>query len=118
MVTPRSLSVLDCECKFVEGDRDPAVHLLPNREFKMPSPEVLDEGMPGDDYPGAAVLLQPTHRTQPRFQPAVISLDVDATFGEEFFDVAVGEAVAQVVGAGNLVHDVDVRFRVGAGGPR
>jgi hypothetical protein len=32
--------------------------------------------MPGDHDPGAAVLLEPAHRTQPRLQPAVVTLDV------------------------------------------
>jgi transposase len=36
---------------------------------------VLDEGVPGDDDPGAAVLLEPTHRSQPRLQATVVSLD-------------------------------------------
>jgi hypothetical protein len=31
----------------------------------MSSAEVLDEGVPGDHNPGAAVLLEPAHRTQP-----------------------------------------------------
>jgi hypothetical protein len=39
------------------------------------SAEVLDEGMTGDDDPGTVILLAPAHRSQPRFQPAVIGLD-------------------------------------------
>jgi hypothetical protein len=41
----------------------------------MSSPHVLDEGVPGDVHPGAAVLLEPSHRSQPRFEAAVIALD-------------------------------------------
>ena len=33
------------------------------------------KGVPGDDHPGAAVLLEPSHWSQPRLQPAVIGLD-------------------------------------------
>jgi hypothetical protein len=43
--------------------------------------------MPGDDHPGAAILLEPTHRPQPRLQPAMV--DLDPSFGEQFLDVAV-----------------------------
>src|SRR5918994_711201 len=41
----------------------------------MAAPDVLHQGMPGDDHPGAAVLLEPTHRPQARLQPAVVTLD-------------------------------------------
>jgi hypothetical protein len=37
--------------------------------------EVLKEGMPGNDHPGRAVGAQPTHRSQPVFEVAVIGLD-------------------------------------------
>jgi hypothetical protein len=33
------------------------------------------QGVPGDHSPGAAVLLEPAHRSQPRFEAAVASLD-------------------------------------------
>jgi hypothetical protein len=39
------------------------------------SAEVLDEGMTGEHDPGTVILLEPAHRSQPRFQPAVIGLD-------------------------------------------
>jgi uncharacterized protein YxjI len=42
------------------------------RQFVMAAANVLDEGMPGDDYFGVAVLLESTHRSQARLQPAVI----------------------------------------------
>jgi hypothetical protein len=41
-----------------------------------PSSQILHEAMPGDHDPGAAVLLEPAHRTQPRLQPAMVTLDV------------------------------------------
>jgi hypothetical protein len=42
----------------------------------MATPQVLYEGMAGDHDLGAAILLEPTHRTQPRLETAVVSLDV------------------------------------------
>src|SRR4029453_10321007 len=42
----------------------------------MATSKVLLEGMPGDDHSGAAVLLEPSHRMQPRFEAAVVGLDV------------------------------------------
>jgi len=41
----------------------------------MPTTKVLDEGMADNDHAGAAVLLEATHRSQPCFQPAVVSLN-------------------------------------------
>ena len=42
----------------------------------MASAKVLDEGMSRDDHPGAKVLFESSHRSQPRLQAAVIGLDV------------------------------------------
>src|SRR4029453_15753015 len=42
----------------------------------MATSKVLHEGMPGDDHSGAAVLLEPSHRMQPRFEAAVVGLAV------------------------------------------
>jgi hypothetical protein len=39
------------------------------------SPDVLDEGVPGDHDPGVAVLLEPSHRSKPRLQAAMVGLD-------------------------------------------
>jgi hypothetical protein len=47
-----------------------------DRELVVASSQILHEAMPGDHDPGAAVLLEPTPRTQPRLQPAVVTLDV------------------------------------------
>src|SRR6266511_1406563 len=37
-------------------------------------PEVLDEGMPGDDDPGGSVTLQPSHRSKSGLEPSVVGL--------------------------------------------
>jgi hypothetical protein len=66
----------DCDRELGEGDRRAAVHWLLSGQLVVSSPEVLDEGMPGDDHPGAVVLFEPAHRPQPRLQPAVICFDV------------------------------------------
>jgi hypothetical protein len=44
-----------------EGDRHAAIHWLLGGQLVVPSPEVLDEGKPGNDHPGAGVLLEPPH---------------------------------------------------------
>src|SRR5829696_1023966 len=36
---------------------------------------VLDEGVPGQDHPGAAILLEAAHWSQPRLQPAMVAFD-------------------------------------------
>jgi hypothetical protein len=41
----------------------------------VPVSNVLDECMPHDDDPGAAVLLEPSHRSQPRVQPTMVVLE-------------------------------------------
>lgn len=40
----------------------PPVHWISDRQLVGPSTEVLDERMPRDDHPGAAVLLETAHR--------------------------------------------------------
>jgi hypothetical protein len=47
----------------------------PDRELVVSSANVLDQSMPADDDPGAAVLLEPTHWSKPRLQSAMIRLD-------------------------------------------
>jgi hypothetical protein len=44
-------------------------------QFVLLPADVLHKGVPGDHSPGAAVLLEPAHRPQPRFEVAVVSLD-------------------------------------------
>src|SRR6266511_1680617 len=61
--------------ELVEGDRQPQVHRRLDRQLVVPSPDVLDEGLPGDHDPGTAVLFESSHRAKPRLQPAVVGLD-------------------------------------------
>src|SRR6266511_927470 len=65
----------DGQREFVERDRHPLVHWLLAREVVVPTSQVLHEAMPNDDHPGAAVLLEPAHRPQPRLEAAVVALD-------------------------------------------
>jgi hypothetical protein len=57
----------DCDCELGEGDRRTAVHWLLGGQLVVSTAKVLDEGMPGDDHPGAGVLpctmwpLKPSH---------------------------------------------------------
>jgi hypothetical protein len=56
----------DCDRELGEGNRHAAVHWLLGGQLIVSSPEVPDEGMAGDDHPGAGVLLEPPHWSQPR----------------------------------------------------
>jgi hypothetical protein len=40
------------------------------------STDVLDEGMAGDDRPGAVVLLESAHEAKSRFQATVVGLEL------------------------------------------
>src|SRR6266545_7576077 len=57
-------------------------------------PEVLDEGMAGDDDPGGAVSPQPSHRSEPGLQASVVGLDG-----------VVGVGLGVMEGRGELVID-------------
>lgn len=46
-----------------------------DRQLVVPASKILDEGMPGDDDSGAAVLLEASHRAQPRLQSAVVTCE-------------------------------------------
>jgi hypothetical protein len=48
---------------------------LINRQFMLTAPNVLHEGVSGGHDPGAAVLLESSHRMQPRLEAAVVGLD-------------------------------------------
>ena len=61
--------------QLVKRDRHSPTYRLRNRQLVVAAPEILDEAMPGDDHPGAAVLLEATHRSQPRLQPTMVRLD-------------------------------------------
>jgi hypothetical protein len=62
--------------QLVEGDRHPPDHRFLDRQLVMATPQVLDEAMAGEHDRGAAILLEPTHRTQPRPETAMVGLDV------------------------------------------
>jgi hypothetical protein len=51
------------------------IRRLLNGQLVVSTSNVLHECMPGDDHSGAGFLLEPSHRSQPRLQPAVICLD-------------------------------------------
>jgi hypothetical protein len=72
--SPRPLGS-DRQDQFVERDHQPPIGGLLDRQFVVSAPKVLDEGVPGDDHSGAAVLLEPSHWSQTRLQPSVIRLD-------------------------------------------
>jgi hypothetical protein len=61
--------------QLVEGDRHPPSRWLVSGQLVVPASNVLDQRMPHKNHPGAAVLLEPSHRPQPCLQPAVITLD-------------------------------------------
>jgi len=60
---------------LVERDRHAPSHRLLDRELVVASSQILHEAMSGDHDPGAAVLLEPAHRPQPRCEATVVSLD-------------------------------------------
>jgi hypothetical protein len=65
----------DHQSEFVERDGQPPHRWFLNGQFVVTSPKVLDERMPRDDHPGAVVLLESSHWSQPRLQAAVVGLD-------------------------------------------
>jgi hypothetical protein len=72
----RAPPMSDCQGEFVERDRHSPDSPAPQGPARgVASPEILDEALPGDDHPGAVVLLEATHRSQPRLQPTVVRLD-------------------------------------------
>jgi hypothetical protein len=69
------VQVSDRQSKLIERDGQPQRRRLLDRQFVVRSTDVLHEGVSCDDDPGAAVLLEPTHRSQSGLQPAVVALD-------------------------------------------
>src|SRR5829696_707095 len=65
----------DHQRELVERDRHAPSHRLLDRKLVVASSQILHEAMPGDHDPGAAVLLEPAHRPQPRLEATVVSLD-------------------------------------------
>jgi hypothetical protein len=76
VLRPPRVRALDRQGQLVESDLHPPGHRFLDGQFVMATPQVLDEAMPGDHDLGAAILLAPTHRTQPRLETAVVGLDV------------------------------------------
>src|SRR5215207_7467888 len=60
----------------IERHRHPSVPQCLDRQLMVATADVLHERMAGNDHPGAVVLLEPAHRSQPRLQPAVIAFDM------------------------------------------
>ena len=69
------VQVSDRQGKLIERDGQSQRRRLLDRQFVVRSTDVLHEGVSCDDDPGAAVLLEPTHRSQSGLQPAVVGLD-------------------------------------------
>ncbi len=63
--------------EFVERDRHPPPRWLLDSQLVliMSAPNVLYQRMPHDDHPGAVILLEAPHRSEPRLQPPVICLN-------------------------------------------
>src|SRR6266516_2818585 len=66
---------LDHQGELVERDHQSPIHRLLDGQLVVPSAKVLDERMPSEDHPGAAVLLEPTHRPQSRLETTMIGFD-------------------------------------------
>src|SRR4029450_8337601 len=65
----------DHQSEFIERDGQPPDRWFLHGQLVVTSPKVLDERMPRHDHPGAVVLLESSHWSQPRLQAAVVSLD-------------------------------------------
>ena len=66
----------DCLREFVEGGGNAQERVAGfDAEFVVASPDVLDERVAADDDARGAVGLDAAHRSQPCFQPAVVTLD-------------------------------------------
>jgi hypothetical protein len=67
--------VSDHEGQFGERLGKPGGRRHVGPEIVEAPAEVLDEGVRGDDDPGSAVALQPSHRSKSGLQASVVSLD-------------------------------------------
>ena len=59
-------------------ERLPIIEITQTLERSRGAPCIVGIGTkvwPGDDHPGAVVLLEVAHRSQPRLQPAMVGLD-------------------------------------------
>jgi hypothetical protein len=75
MLRPRRGLASDRHGQLVKCDCHPPGHRFLKGQLVMPSADVLYEGVPGDYDPGAAVLLEPAHRTKSCLQAAMVGLD-------------------------------------------
>jgi hypothetical protein len=65
----------DHQGQRIERDGHPLVDRLLDGQLVVPSAKVLDERVPGDDDLGAAVLLEPAHRSHPPLETTVVGPD-------------------------------------------
>jgi hypothetical protein len=65
----------DRQGEVVERDGQPLAGRRLDRQLIVASPDVLHERMTGNADPGATVLLESSHRSQPCLQAAVVGLD-------------------------------------------
>jgi hypothetical protein len=70
----RHTSGSDCDRKLGKGDGHAPTRRLLGGKLVVASPEVLYKAMSDDDHPGTAVLLEPSHRLQPRLEAAMVGL--------------------------------------------
>jgi hypothetical protein len=66
---------LEAPSELAEGDPDTIAGRLFGDEFVVTAAQVLNERMAGRDRACRAHPLESAHRTQPRFEPTMISLD-------------------------------------------
>ena len=64
-----------CLSELIEGRCDTELQWSIGGEFVVAAADVLNEGVPGDDSPGADVGFQAAHRSQPSFQLGVVGFD-------------------------------------------
>jgi hypothetical protein len=76
MLKPSTRSGSDRQGQVVERNGQPLADRHLDRQLVMAAAEVLHEPMAGNDDPGAVVLLESWHRSQPCLQAAVIGFEV------------------------------------------
>jgi hypothetical protein len=62
--------------------RDTAVLAGIGPEFVVAAPNVLHERVTAQDHAGGVVTFESAHRTQPRFEPAVVGFDGTVALAE------------------------------------
>ena len=61
--------------EFVERGRDTPMRSGFDAEFVVTAPDVLHERVTADDHPGGVVAFESAHRSEPRFEAAVVGFD-------------------------------------------